>query len=61
MPDRELAVAIPPRLELDPNEGLTLWFDLDGDRVTVRLETYDYGRIRENVRKVEDQKRKRSD
>lgn len=48
MPDHEATVAVPPRPKLEgPDEEVTLWFDLDGEGVTVRLETYDYGWIRE--------------
>lgn len=59
MPDHEVTVAIPPRPELEgPDEKLTLWFDLDGEGVTVRLEKRDYGWIYEHLQKEEAVKRK---
>lgn len=51
MPDHEVTVVIPPRPELEgPDEEVTLWFDLDGKGVAVRLEKYDYGWIRDEYR-----------
>ena len=62
MPDHEVTVAIPPRPELEgPDEEVTLWFDLDGEGVTVRLEKYDYGWIHEYLQKEEAVKRKPED
>lgn len=58
MPDHEVTVAIPPRPELEgPDEKLTLWFDLDGEGVAVRVEKYDYGWIREYRRTGKFEKR----
>jgi len=56
MPDHEVTVAIPPRLELGPDEELTLWFDVDGEGVTVRLKKDDYGWIRDEYRKRKSKK-----
>lgn len=57
MPDREAVVAVPPRPEVGPEEDLTLWFELDGERVTARAEKRDLSWIHEHVRKVEARKR----
>ena len=57
MPDHEAVLAVPPRPEVGPEEDLTLWLELDGERVTVRAEKHDLSWIHEHVRKVEARKR----
>jgi hypothetical protein len=57
MPDREVVVTVPSRPEIGPEESLTLWFDLDGESVTVRAETTDHSWINDHIRRVEAQKR----
>jgi len=57
MPDREVVVTVPSRPEIGPEESLTLWFDLDGESVTVRAETTDHSWINDHIRQVEAQKR----
>ncbi len=45
MPDRSITISIPPHPKLLPHEKITLWFDLDGKGVTVRVEKVDTSKI----------------
>ena len=60
MPDREAVVVVPPRPTLGPEEDLTLWFELDDEHVTVRVEKVDLTWIREHMRN-QDRERDRLD
>lgn len=59
VPDREAVVVVPPRPSLGPEEDLTLWFELDGSRVTVRVEKIDRSRTYQHIRDIEARKRDR--
>ena len=59
MLDREVKISIPLRPDQTPQEKLTLWFDLDGNGVVVRLEKRDYGWIYEHIRKKEEAEKRK--
>ncbi len=56
-PDHEAVVTIPPRPTTGPEQDLTLWFELDGERVIVRAEKIDMSRTHQHIREVEARKR----